>query len=115
MGLYNEKYKSNYEDVDLSLSLKGVGFKIIYEPKAIVYHIKRDTIKSVLKTSWTWSFYGNEPTNVYKKVKRVAFNFYKTLYYFLIDLVHLRFSFLWIDLMILPTHFYYDIKGQEQG
>ena len=108
VGLYNEKYKSNYEDVDLSLRLKGAGFKIIYEPKAIVYHIKRDTIKSVLKTSWAWSFYGNEPTTQFSQIKRGFFNIFKTVTYFISDLIHLRFTLLFIDILILPTHIKYD-------
>jgi len=110
IGFYNEKYKTNYEDVDISKRLMKKGYKLVYEPKAIVYHIKKDTIRSVLKTSWAWSFYGNEPTTLTKIFKRILFNFYKTVKYLFEDFINLRLKFLVIDLLILPTHFYYDIR-----
>ncbi len=37
-GLFDEKYFLYYEDGDLSLRIKRCGYKIIYEPNAIVYH-----------------------------------------------------------------------------
>lgn len=37
-GLFDEKYFLYYEDGDLSLRIKKSGYKIIYEPKAVVYH-----------------------------------------------------------------------------
>lgn len=39
MGGFDESFFLYYEDVDLSLRLKRMGWKIIYEPKSIVYHV----------------------------------------------------------------------------
>lgn len=44
VGLYNPKYKTNYEDVDISKRLKQKGYMLIYEPKAIVEHLRKDNL-----------------------------------------------------------------------
>lgn len=38
LGLFDDKYFLYYEDADFSERLKRAGYKIIYEPKAIVWH-----------------------------------------------------------------------------
>lgn len=38
VGLLNEKYFMYLEDLDYSLRLKRCGFKIIYQPKALIWH-----------------------------------------------------------------------------
>ncbi|MDG5816309.1 glycosyltransferase [Chitinispirillales bacterium ANBcel5] len=39
-GLFNERFTGNalFEDVDFSLRVRKAGFKIIYDPKALVHH-----------------------------------------------------------------------------
>jgi len=37
-GLYDERYFLYLEDLDLSVRVKNSGFKIIYQPKAVVWH-----------------------------------------------------------------------------
>ena len=37
-GLLNEKYFMYLEDLDYSMRLKQYGFKIVYQPKAVVWH-----------------------------------------------------------------------------
>ena len=38
VGVFDDRYFLYYEDADLSERIKKAGFKIIYEPKAIVWH-----------------------------------------------------------------------------
>jgi GT2 family glycosyltransferase len=38
VGLFDDKYFLYYEDADLSERIKKAGFKIIYEPKAVLWH-----------------------------------------------------------------------------
>ena len=38
IGLFDEKYFLYYEDSDLSQRVKKVGYKIVYAPKAILWH-----------------------------------------------------------------------------
>jgi GT2 family glycosyltransferase len=37
-GIYDERYFLYLEDLDLSVRVKKAGFKIIYQPKAVVWH-----------------------------------------------------------------------------
>ena len=57
IGGYDEKYRTNYEDVDLCSRLLAAGHKLIFEPRAVAFHQRRDSIRSVIRTSWHWDFY----------------------------------------------------------
>ena len=39
VGLFDEKFFLYYEDADLNQRLKKVGFRVYYEPKAILWHL----------------------------------------------------------------------------
>jgi len=56
VGLYNEDYRSNYEDVDICCRLVKSGHKLVYEPQAVVMHLKSDDICSLLDNYWKWNF-----------------------------------------------------------
>ncbi|MFN3531092.1 MAG: glycosyltransferase [Candidatus Brocadia sp.] len=51
-GLYNEKYRTNGEDCDMSFRLRNMGYTLVYEPLAIAHHLRNDTLQSVLNTYW---------------------------------------------------------------
>ena len=38
VGLLDQKFFAYYEDVDLSFRLRLAGYKVLYQPKAVVYH-----------------------------------------------------------------------------
>jgi GT2 family glycosyltransferase len=57
VGGYNENYRTNYEDVDLCTRLLAAGHKLVFEPRAVAFHQRRDSILSVIRTSWHWDFY----------------------------------------------------------
>lgn len=56
IGLYNEAYQNNYEDVALCKALVKEGYRLMYIPQATAYHLRRDTISSLFKTYWKWYF-----------------------------------------------------------
>jgi GT2 family glycosyltransferase len=56
-GGYDERYRTNYEDVDLSIRLLRAGHKLVFEPRAVMRHMRRDSFSSVLRTSWQWDFF----------------------------------------------------------
>jgi glycosyltransferase involved in cell wall biosynthesis len=74
IGLYNEKFRTNYEDVDICSRLKRKGWMLAYEPRAVAHHLKQDNISSILDTYWRWNlayyksrkFYGSTDTFVFK-------------------------------------------------
>lgn len=51
-GLYNEKYRTNGEDCDMSFNLRNMAYTLMYEPLAIAHHLRQDTLPSVLNTYW---------------------------------------------------------------
>jgi GT2 family glycosyltransferase len=57
VGGYNEKYRTNYEDVDLCARLLAAGHKLIFESRAVAFHQRRDSIRSVIRTCWHRDFY----------------------------------------------------------
>ena len=46
------------EDTDMSRKLLKQGYNLVYDPVALVKHIKQDTVRSVLDTRWRWWRYG---------------------------------------------------------
>ncbi len=54
VGGYNEKFTNNHEDTDLSLRVKMLGFKLVYDPRASAHHLRSDNLKTVLNTFWRY-------------------------------------------------------------
>ena len=112
VGGFNEKYKTNFEDVDISKRLKERGYDIIYEPKAVCYHLKKDNLISVLQTARRWSFYSYEiPDTFVNLTKRlIFFNPHFFIFQLVKDLTNLSFGFILITLLSLFYNQIYDIK-----
>jgi GT2 family glycosyltransferase len=56
VGGYNERYRTNFEDVDMCIRLLQAGHKLVFEPRAIAYHLRQDTVRTLLRTSWRSEF-----------------------------------------------------------
>lgn len=104
IGLFDEAFFASFEDVDLSFRAQLAGYKALYVPAAIGYHMVGETIKRKRyfptylnnrnKILFLWK---NMPEEILKKYfwrifwsklglffKRILFNFYKLrTYYFL--------------------------------
>jgi len=105
VDLYNIKYRTNYEDVDISNRLKAKGYKLIYEPKAKAIHLKQDSITSVLKNSWKWSLFSySPPTSFGKLLFRFFTDAYKNLTCLIEDIINLRLKLVFLDLLAFPSH-----------
>lgn len=114
VGLYNAAYRTNGEDHDMSLRLKGAGYRFIYEPRAIVEHLRTDTIYSVMNTHWRWTFIGTTgtmriPDNLYNVVCKAYDNFVYLIRDMLKnDVTHGRPEFLPLDVFSWFHHLYKD-------
>lgn len=76
IGFYNEKFKTNYEDIDLSKRIYDSGLRLIYNPRAQAEHIRRDTNRSVLTTYWYWLYYKHmNPIYTNRISRRIASRF----------------------------------------
>jgi GT2 family glycosyltransferase len=60
IGGWDEKFKTNHEDLDLSTRLKAGGFKLLYLPACRAAHLRRDTPETVLRGIWNWNRYSFE-------------------------------------------------------
>lgn len=54
-GLYDSKYRRYHEDSELGRRLRSKGGKaLIYAPGALVWHIKEDSVYSVMESCWNF-------------------------------------------------------------
>jgi GT2 family glycosyltransferase len=56
VGLFDEDYFAYFEDVDLSLRAQYAGFKAVYQPKAVVYHVHKGTSSKNRALLEYWQF-----------------------------------------------------------
>ncbi len=73
IGSYNEKYGNNFEDVDISVRLKEKGYSLVYEPLAVVEHLRKDDVSSLLNNFWKWNLPYYAKKGFYNNVERFAF------------------------------------------
>ena len=99
---YNETFKTNYEDVDISKRLKNTGCKLVYEPKAKCYHLKKDTYFSIIKSARRWSFYSYViPDSFFNLIQRlVIYNPHYVINLLIKDIKSLRFELLLITFSV---------------
>jgi len=60
VGGYDPTMRTNGEDADMSRRLKSAGWKLVYEPRAVATHLRRDTVASIMNAFWRWTFHGFE-------------------------------------------------------
>ncbi len=72
-GLYNEKFKTNYEDYDISMRMREKGYNLLYLPDALVYHMRNDTAASLIDTFWRWNLEFYESKNCYEDLNKLSF------------------------------------------
>jgi cellulose synthase/poly-beta-1,6-N-acetylglucosamine synthase-like glycosyltransferase len=120
-GGYNEAMRTNAEDADLSRRLRAKAWKMVYEPGARAIHLRHDTTRSILETSWRWGQYGiplcAKNAAVWFVVARSVYvNFrYTFLTFVLSDLRDRRIELLGIDLLILGYYPYRDLRRWREA
>lgn len=114
IGLYDEQYKSNYEDVDMCLRLKENGFVFAYEPKASVCHLRSDNLCSLLDNYWKWNFeyyrqegYYATSLNLARKIKD---NIGLANRYLDEDIINGRHTLIYLDFLL---SFHHSLKDLE--
>jgi glycosyltransferase involved in cell wall biosynthesis len=99
VGLYNPRYRTNYEDVDISMRLYQGGHSLQFLGKAECYHLRRDTTSSIVRTNWKWC--SPKTLSLDKPNAILASNvrhLYRAIGYMVTDLQALRFYNLPIDI-----------------
>ena len=76
VGGYDLRFRTNYEDVDMSVRLLKAGYKLVFDPRAVAHHMRRDTASSVVRTAWRWDFYSHYYAGGYNNIAlKVLLNF----------------------------------------
>ena len=83
-GGYDERFRMNGEDVNLSQRLRARDYGLVYEPAAIVRHLRHDSVASVLNAYWRWWKFGVNAYSGGVRLRSVVATFYRA---------HLRTSF----------------------
>ena len=112
IGKFCVKYDSNYEDVDFFKRIKDRKLKIMYNPHAECYHLKKDSLNSVMATNYKWQYHAYPlPKNVRNLLLRLTiYNPYKTFRYLIKDILSYNLSLLLYDFFMYFYHCFYDIK-----
>jgi len=107
-GLYNESLKNNYEDVEICNHLKKKGYNLIYEPKAMVDHIKSDDLYSILNTYWKWNIDFYKKKKYYANQKALNFkikdNMGLAYRYIEADIASRNYQLLYLDFLLILHH-----------
>lgn len=107
IGWYNEKLRTNGEDLDISRRIYEKEYKTIYEPKAIVRHLRQDNIGSLLDTFWRYHRFGGQEFFDDITIKHILalsyYCYFKIIFLglFKSDIKHKNFDLLWLDITVL--------------
>ena len=108
IGLYNESYKNNYEDVDVSNRFKKRGYILIYEPEAIAHHLRSDDICSILNSYWKWNLAYYQKKKYYSNSKNFIFKVKDNIglanRYIEEDIAYERYQLLYLDFLLALHH-----------
>jgi GT2 family glycosyltransferase len=116
IGGYDERMRTNGEDVDICARLRAKSGEFLYVPSAQATHLRHDTTRSVLEAYWRWWRFG---VNAYANGSRLRSVLGHAIF------VHFRYNFLdvlmedlrahrWklaaFDFLILPYFPYRDLR-----
>jgi hypothetical protein len=105
VGLFDERCRSAYEDVDLSNRLRAAGYTLLYDPRAVGYHLKQSQCRDVVRGFWSYWAAKNEMEGAYRSLaaagrlmveRQMGIASYRMTQ----DLLHDRSELLALDLMI---------------
>jgi GT2 family glycosyltransferase len=110
-GGYDEKYRTNFEDVDMCIRLLQAGHKMVFEPRAVAHHLRQDRVQTVLRTSWRWEFYLHYFNGGYNNIPlKLLHNFRWARAMMWNDWCAGRKSLLSVDALMPWYHSYADLK-----
>ncbi len=115
VGWYDESLRTNGEDVDLSARIRARGYSFVYDPEAVVKHLRHDTVRSVLDAYWRWWRYGVRAYSNGIRLRSVLGHLYsvhfRTNFFGLVrqDLRSKSYGLLWLDFLALLYMPYRDL------
>jgi len=106
VGGYDNEYKTNGEDSAFCQKLLNSNYKISYSSKSVCYHLRTDTLKSLVDASRRGYIYGaglKKPTMM-RFLQRTIRHFKGFLINSINDLKKFRFALIYVSFMIFLNH-----------
>jgi len=110
-GGYDERLRTNGEDVDLSKRLGARGWNTYYDPAAVCRHLRQDSVLSALTTFWRYrrDFFGPmTPHTIWRQFRYQHIGSAGSM--FVQDWRAHRYEFLGMDALLLPLCSWNDAK-----
>jgi hypothetical protein len=87
-------------------------YDLIYEPKSVCYHMKKDTVMSLVKAYYGWTFYGYPiPNNLNRFLYRFFIaNPYKAATLIIKDIINLNLLNIPLDIFVGVMHTLFDFR-----
>ncbi len=73
VGGYNEKYRTNNEDMEIGTRLRDAGYDTAFTPHATARHHRKDDVESVLRTQWNYDYWFVEENGLYASEAAVVY------------------------------------------
>lgn len=70
LGGWNPRYEVSFEDMDLTNRIRQANGQTLYAPTCRLWHLKRDTLESLLQQYWNWHAPNQEQFGYYQSVNR---------------------------------------------
>jgi glycosyltransferase involved in cell wall biosynthesis len=109
-GMFNEQFRRAYEDVDLSQRIMKLGYIVVYEPSAVIEHLRVDTVKSSLETMWRYQYHALASPDT---LAGILYNFLahtsQAIRFTMLDIRHCRFQLVPIDAIYTVYSSYLDL------
>lgn len=113
-GMYNPACRTNNEDYELSIHLKDQGKKLVYDPEAVAYHVRTDTLRSVMRTYARWTFRGTGSKRQPDTIYNLGCKWYDNIIYMMErvcqDCAAKRFDFILLDIAVVFTNGWFDTR-----
>jgi glycosyltransferase involved in cell wall biosynthesis len=72
IGGFDERYRTSFDDIDLSQRLLAAGQITAYEPQAYCFHLRRDSMSSLSRSAYRWRIPPYERVGVFNSPERLA-------------------------------------------
>ena len=110
-----DDYKIGIEDYEITQKMYQSGYKLFYNPKAIVYHLTQNTPASIIRQYWRWSVFYYPPPNTWiRLLLKIGINFFKSIKHIGDDIPRKDPRLITISFRIFPYHTYYDLQYLRQ-
>jgi len=110
VGLYNPHFQFHHEDIDISKRLIRTGKRLMYTDEARVFHIKQDTVYSVMRSCWGYR-HNTYPHTCIDFLKDIFCELKHALSILGKSILHVRVRLLMLDSMYIFFQIYFCIKS----